>query len=82
LFLIAILARGSVKKAASLWKKQAQWIADQEYLLTTYGVTEMSYGWRYTVGRRRVLASLGIPLPPVSANPSTNGSLRFTHAGI
>ena len=82
LFLIAILARGSVKKAASLWKKQAQWIADQEYLLTTYGVTEMSYGWRYTVGRRRVLESLGIPLPPVSANASTNGSLRFTHAGV
>jgi hypothetical protein len=82
LFLIAILAKGSVKKAASLWKQQAQWIADQEYVLRNYGVTESSYGWRYTVGRRRVLASLGIPLPPVSANASTNGSLRFTYAGV
>jgi hypothetical protein len=82
LFLIAILAKGSVKKAASLWKKQAQWIADQEYVLRNYGVTESSYGWRYTIGRRQVLASLGIPLPPVSANASTNGSLRFTYAGV
>ena len=80
LFLIAILAKGSVKKAASLWKKQAQWIADQEYVLRNYGVTESSYGWRYTVGRRRVLASLGIPLPPPSG--VSQESLRFTHAGM
>ena len=83
LFLVAILARGSLRKAASLWKKQAQWIADQEYILTKYGVNEKSYAWRYTVGRRRVLASLGIPLPPPSGSTGVDQvSLRFTHAGV
>jgi hypothetical protein len=39
LFLVAILANGSLRKAKQLWKIQAQWIANQQDVLTTeYGV--------------------------------------------
>ena len=84
LFLVAIRAKGSLRKASTLWSHQAQWIADQEHILRKYGVKDTSYAWRYTIARRYVLASLGIGLPPPSANPFKEiaGSLRFTHAGI
>ena len=83
LFLVAIRAKGSLRKASSLWSQQAQWIADQEYILRKCGVNETSYVWRYTIARRYVLDSLGIGLPPPSASASADTiSLRFTHAGI
>jgi hypothetical protein len=82
LFLIAIRAKGSLRRAASLWAEQAQWIADQEDLLRRrHNVNDRnSYAWRYTVARRHVLEDMGISLPP-PAN-SIGNSMRFTHAGL
>lgn len=82
LFLVAILANGSLRKAKQLWKIQAQWIANQQHVLTTeYGVlTPDSFPWRYTVGRASALQNLGITLPPPSSQPRADlgNSLRFT----
>ena len=82
LFLVGILAQGSLRKAKKLWEIQAQWIADQEAVLTNeYNVTKPEhFPWRYTVGRRSVLEGLGILLPNYSANPKfmLGTSLRFT----
>lgn len=82
LFLVAILANGSLRKAKQLWKIQAQWIANQQHVLTTeYGVlTPDSFPWRYTVGRATALQNLGIKLPPPSSQPRADlaNSLRFT----
>jgi hypothetical protein len=82
LFLVAILANGSLRKAKQLWKIQAQWIANQQHVLTTeYGVlTPESFPWRYTVGRATALQNLGITLPPPSSQPRADlgNSLRFT----
>jgi hypothetical protein len=82
LFLVGILAQGSLRKAKKLWEIQAQWIADQEAVLVNdYQITKPEhFPWRYTVGRRSVLNSLGIPLPPPSADPKfmLGSSLRFT----
>jgi hypothetical protein len=81
-FLIGVLANGSLQKAKSLWKHQAQWIVDQEYVLRNeYGVNSPSdYAWRYIVGRRDVLEKLGLRFPNSSADPrsAVMDSLRFT----
>jgi hypothetical protein len=86
LFLVAILANGSLRKATRLWKIQAQWIANQQHVLTTeYGVlTPESFPWRYTVGRATALQNLGIMLPPPSPEPrlALGNSLRFTSPAI
>ncbi len=78
LFLIAIQANGSVRKAMRLWKEQAQWIANQNARLQLqYKVTSpKDYPWRYTVGREHVLRQLGIEVP--KGNPQLAQSLRFT----
>jgi hypothetical protein len=81
LFLVALRAHGSQRRAAALWRAQAQRIADQEAELTRRGVlTPADFAWRYTVGRRHVLAALGIDLPEPSPDPLTQlqGSLAFT----
>jgi hypothetical protein len=82
LFLIAILANGSAKKAQMLWDIQSQWIVDQETILTQEHNVRVpeDYAYRYTVGRRDVLNSLGLPLPQPSPDPrsAVMGSLRFT----
>lgn len=81
LFLVALRARGSRRRAAALWKAQAQRIADQEAELMRRGVLGPGdFAWRYTVGRRPVLAALGIDLPEPSTDPLTQlqGSLAFT----
>jgi len=86
LFLVAILANGSLRKAKQLWKIQAQWIANQQHVLTTeYGVlTPDSFPWRYTVGRAAALQNLGITLPPPSSQPrlALGNSLRFTSPAL
>jgi hypothetical protein len=86
LFLVAILANGSLRKANRLWKIQAQWIANQQHVLTTeYGVlTPESFPWRYTVGRASALQNLGITLPPPSPEPrlALGNSLRFTSPAL
>jgi hypothetical protein len=86
LFLVAILANGSLRKAKQLWKIQAQWIANQQHVLTTeYGVlTPDSFPWRYTVGRAAALENLGIKLPPPSSQPrlALGNSLRFTSPAL
>jgi hypothetical protein len=76
-FLIAIQSKGSVRKAAALWKDQSQWIVDQEYrLVQEFGVTSSAnYAYRYTVARRHMLEGWGFSFPFI-VNPST--SLRFT----
>lgn len=81
LFLVAVRARGSQRRAATLWRAQAQHIADQEAELTRRGVLGPGdFAWRYTVGRRSVLTTLGIELPAPSPDPLTQlqGSLAFT----
>jgi hypothetical protein len=85
LFLIAILAKGSLTKAKKLWRMQAQWIIDQETVLKGYGVlTPLNYAWRYTVGRREVMEGMGLRFPAPSANPMfvLGGSLRFTSPSL
>ena len=86
LFLVAILANGSLRKAKQLWKIQAQWIANQQHVLTTeYGVlTPDSFPWRYTVGRAAALQNLRITLPPPSSQPrlALGNSLRFTSPAL
>jgi hypothetical protein len=86
LFLVAILAQGSLTKAKKLWNIQAQWIADQEVILRNeYHITKPEdFPWRYTVGRSSVLKSLGIILPPPSADPKfmLASSLRFTSSSL
>lgn len=84
LFLIAILST-TLAKAKKLWAIQAQWIIDQETVLKSMGVTKHTdYAWRYTVGRREVLESLGLRFPPPSQDPAfmLGGSLRFTSSLI
>ena len=82
IFLVAILAAGRPRIFAKLWQIQAQWIADQEYvLMTDHGVKgPLDYAWRYTLGRRMVLEGLGYQLPPASMDPraALAGSMRFT----
>jgi hypothetical protein len=85
LFLIAVLAKGSLTKAKKLWRIQAQWIVDQETVLKEYGVlTHLNYAWRYTVGRRGVLEGMGFRFPAPSADPMfvLGGSLRFTSPSL
>jgi hypothetical protein len=81
-FLIGVLANGSVQKAKHLWKIQSQWIVDQEHVLRNqYAVNSPSdYSWRYIVGRREVLERFGFRFPNPSANPraAIEDSLRFT----
>jgi hypothetical protein len=86
IFLIAILSAGKPRLFAQLWKIQAQWIADQEYVLRNdHGVQNPTdYAWRYTLGRRFVLEGFGLGLPGPSADPRANigGSMRFTSPDI
>ena len=85
LFLIAVLAKGSLTKAKKLWRMQAQWIIDQETVLKGYGVlTPLNYAWRYTVGRRGVLEGMGLRFPAPSADPMfvLGRSLRFTSPSL
>jgi hypothetical protein len=78
LFLIAVMARGSLQKAKKLWAIQSQWISDQNaFLYFKYNVKEDSdYAWRYTIAREGVFKSIGILLPP--PNMISLNSLRFT----
>lgn len=64
-FLIAILAKGSVEKAERLWTIQADYISKQHAVLTLdYGVkTPADYVWRYTLGREAQFRRLGLTLP-------------------
>ena len=86
IFLAAILSAGKPKKFAQLWKIQAQWIADQEYVLSRdHDVMEPSdYAWRYTLARRFVLKEYGCGLPVPSADPraAIGGSMRFTSPAL
>ena len=84
LFLIAILSN-TAAKAKKLWAIQSQWIIDQETVLKEMGVnTRADYAWRYTVGRREVLESLGLYFPKPSQDPAfmLGGSLRFTSSRL
>ena len=76
LILVAIQGK-TLEKTKRLWKIQAQWIANQENMMRSLGVTSpANYAWRYTMGRRDVLENLGISLPP--PNGFKSNSSRFT----
>jgi len=78
LILIAFRAKGSRAKAADLWAKQAQWIADtNNRAAASHNVRNASkYGYRYLNGRAPIFAALGIELPaPKRANATSS---RFT----
>lgn len=83
LFLIAILSP-TIRKAKKLWEIQSQWIIDQETVLKRFVNKPTDYAWRYTVGRREVLESLGLRFPQPSPDPAfmLGGSLRFTSSSI
>lgn len=85
-FLIAILAKGSVEKAERLWAIQADYISQQHAVLTlNYGVhTPADYVWRYTLGREAQFCRLGLSLRKPSSVPShtTSLSLRLTSPRI
>jgi hypothetical protein len=82
LILIALKAKGDVKKALALWAKQAAWIANSNARSERHGVNdETDYAWRYLVGRREMYARLGIDIPaPTSDHPSK--SSRFTDPAL
>ena len=65
LFLIALKAKGFIKKAEELLQIQLQWVADTNHrALKDHSVTGPEhYGWRYLNGREHVYESLGILLP-------------------
>lgn len=94
IFLIAIQANGHPRKAATLWKKQANWIQNQESLLTQeHGVKGVeNYVARYTTERRGILEGFGFKVPSGSSGYSApkgpkarqelNNSLQFTHPSL
>ena len=62
LFLVAVLAKGESKKAASLWKLQDHYIQDLNYSVSTFhNVNSVNdYGSRYTTLRSDVFKQFGI----------------------
>lgn len=85
LFLVALLARGSVRAAGPLWVKQAHWVADVNWKAEqAHGARDISdYAWRYLKGREHMYARLGVAIPaarPVVARQIQ--SLRFTHPAL
>ncbi len=80
LILVAILSKGDMKKASTLWKIQSQWISNQNNeLKRNHNVkTSEDYAYRYTFAREVELKLLGISLPPVSKNMPFTKSARFT----
>jgi hypothetical protein len=85
LLLIAVLAQGSTARALTLWKKQAQWIADTNKRASSkHGSHDASdYAWRYLNGREEVFRQLGIQLPSPSKNLSSMAlTTRFTHPDL
>jgi hypothetical protein len=86
LFLVAIQARGRPRIASRLWAIQAQWIANQEAVLRIDHATNApsDYAYRYTVGRREFLETLGIRLPQAGADAraALGRSLRFTSPSL
>jgi hypothetical protein len=86
IFLVAILAGGKSRLFTQLWNIQAQWIADQEFVLVRDHDVKgpEDYAWRYTLGRRFVLEEFGLPLPAPSADPraALAGSMRFTSPAL
>jgi hypothetical protein len=81
IFLIAILANGSVARAKALWAIQAKWVATQNSILKSiYGVVgPKDYAWRYTIGREQLFQRLGLSIPSTKRGSiQASCSLRFT----
>jgi hypothetical protein len=81
LILVALLSKGSTARAATLWRQQAQWIADTNWKAEhLHGTRDISdYAWRYLCGREGMYARLGVALPaPRPAQARRQESLRFT----
>ena len=83
LFLVAHRAGGNETRAAALWSKQAQWIADTNHKAATHNNVrgEADYAWRYLNGRAGVFMELGIQLPKPRSLPE-KASSRFTHPAL
>jgi hypothetical protein len=79
LFLVALCSKGNKEKAASFWKLQSQWIANQNATLRKdHSVSTIEdYAWRYTLGREEILNRLGVSLPVPRI--SKGSSSRLTH---
>jgi hypothetical protein len=83
LFLVAVLARGSLRRCMRLWKIQSEWIVNQCAVLENeYGIRSPDdYVWRYTCGRIHIMKNrLGIQLPSPFTQPRAivGNSLRLT----
>jgi len=79
LLLVAFRSKGSIKKAESLWRIQAEWIASTNYRAeTSHNVLDhTSYAWRYLNGRKHVYEDLGFSLP-IKGGEQPAKSTRFT----
>jgi len=81
LILVALASKGDGRAAATLWAKQAQWVADSNHRALKNGVEDASdYAWRYLVGRHGMYKRLGVEIPEPST-PSPKSS-RFTHPDL
>lgn len=83
LILTAITSKGHRARAAELWSRQAQWIADTNWRARHLnGTNDISdYAWRYLLGRVEMLEKLGIVLPAPRKHVGER-SLRFTHPDL
>jgi len=79
LILVALLSKGSKKKASELWNIQDHYIQDLNYTVKTFHNvnTYEDYGARYTIMREKVLNDLGIILDK-NYRPKRITTSRFT----
>ena len=84
LILIALVSRGSLFRAKSLWVKQSHWIADTNHTAQqNHNEDDASdYAWRYLSGRRVMYAMHGIALPAPRQGTAQVRSTRFTHPDL
>ena len=84
LFYIALLSKGSPRKASHLWQIQKQWIVDLDTTLQKfYGVRSYSdYVYRYTIAREEEFNLQGINFSDIKPTTSPVTSCRFTSSEL
>ena len=79
LFLVALMSKGSAKKAHQLWKVQDHYIQDLNYTVRNFHHVNKpeDYGSRYTILREDVFKQFGVKLDP-NYKPKRVTISRFT----